>query len=250
MISALQAWLDESRKQAGAILDPGATMMPTGDPGWMERTVIAPTRTSSSSKSSIMVMTVEEKPVPVILKITELAPASIIPPVVLSPTIVLVGGGYGGGNGIPWTNGPGALMNEAWPLGTMMFYVGNRLAISIGIYDQGRSMENLIISKHMRNVRLRVHTGITRASDAGQQRRDDPVERRALPIPLDRRPLPQGPAGAPNALEEFEAFASQFDEPYTRWAPELSPAEKFKANAKDFFKFFTPNDANPFSWFQ
>ncbi len=241
--SALEIWLAESRKKAGAVLDPGATMMPTGDPGWFDRVNVMP-----GKRSSKKVMVVEDKPMPIEVKMTELAPTSIIPPVVLAPTIVLVGGELGGGNGIPWTNGPGALMEQVWPLGTMLFYVGNRVAISIGIYDSGRSMENLIISKHMRNVRLRVHTGMTQASDPGKQGREDPIERRNLPVPFNRPPLPG--SGPGSSIEEFEKFAEQFDEPYMRWAPDLSPMDKFKANAKDFFKFFVPNDANPFSWFQ
>ncbi len=247
MSHLLDAWLDASRSgnaQLAASIEatsvsPTAMLSPVGAV-WRGPT--------PGSKSSVKVMVVEEKPLPVPIRPIELAPSSIIPPVVLSPTIVLVGDNFGGGNGIPWTNGPGALMNEAWPLGTMIFYVGNRVAISVGIYDSGESMENLIISKHQRNVRLRVHTGVTRAGDAGGQRRSEEPD---VIIPRNRQPLPVRPGDGPgNAVEEFQEFAKQFDEPYMRWAPDLSPADKFIANAKDLFRFFTPQDANPFSWFQ
>ncbi len=246
MSHLLEAWLDASRAGNAEL----AASLAEASVSPYARPVFSPA--VSSSKSSVTVMVVEEKPLPVRIRPTELAPSSIIPPVVLSPTIVLVGDGYGGGDGIPWSNGPGALMNEAWPLGTMMFYVGRRLGVSIGIYDQGKSLENLIISKHMRNVNLRVHTGITKAGDAGQQHRDDPGlddwGYNNSRVPMNR---PQPPSGGPgNAVEEFQEFAKQFDEPYMRWAPDLSPGQKFVGNLKDLFKFFTPNDANPFSWFQ
>ena len=247
MSHLLDAWLDASRSGNLALAKSLEDASVTKYSGMTSGAQFAKDYVNKSA--SVTVMTVEEKAIPVPIRVTELTPSSIIPPAAFSPTIVLVGGEFGGGYGIPWTAGPGALMNESWPLGTMMFYVGNRLGISIGIYDAGRSLENLIISKHLRNVRIRVHTGITRAGDAGSQRREETPG--TLPIPLNRQPLPVRPGDGPgNAVEEFQKFAEQFDEPYMRWAPDLSPSEKFIGNAKDLFRFFTPNDANPFSWFQ
>ncbi len=202
------------------------------------------------SDSGITVLTVAVKAKPVPIRVTEMAPTSIVPPAVQAPTAVLVGDESGGGFKIPWTAGPGALANLEWPLGSILFYMGARLAVSIGIYDRGESLHNLLVSKYLPKARLRVHTGVSRGSDAGQQRRDDPPPGELGPMVPFGAPKPPDSYGDRGLIESLFDSADDMREPYVRRAPELSPMDKFKANALDFFEFFVPNDMNPYSWFQ
>ncbi len=244
-LSPLEIWLQESRKKMGAILDPWGVI---GTTVAGSQANLAKKPTAQHAVVTVLVPEVKAMPVPIVP--TELAPASVIPPVVQAPTMVLVGDVLGGGYRIPWSNGPAALMNEEWSLGSLLFYMGNRLAVSIGIYDKGESMRDLIISKYLTNAKLRVHTGVGRASNAGRQSRDDLPDEVRPPGPL----VPYGGSAPPkdlgDVLEQFEDVARGMENPWMRRAPGMSPVDKFKANLNDLLKFLRPWEAEPGTWLQ
>jgi len=225
-MSVLSEWLAKSRMKPGAVLAPGATMMPTGDPGWMDRNVTDPNRIRALQQSSRTVLVAEEKAIPIVIVPKELFPPSIIPPGIQFPTALVVGTEQSGGVGIPHTTGPWSVAHEEWPLGSILFYTGNRVAISIGIYDKGESFQNLIISYHRRGVRLRVHTGVSKVVNSGPDAREGPggVGEPERPGPLVPYGRPDPPRNTPDGgfeggldrfLERNEDSISQTDP----WVP-------------------------------
>ncbi len=151
-------------------------------------------------EKTVTVLEAVKKPRPIVVRPPTLAPPSIIPPGIMYPTARLVGHEQNGGAGIPDTIGPRSIANEEWPIGSLMFYIGKRVAVSIGIYDAGASFRDLLVSYHQRGARLRVHTGIGRMADVGVSGRETGPggvgssgvdEQRAL-VPAGR---PEPPAG-------------------------------------------------------
>ncbi len=164
-------------------------------------------------ESSVAVMQVVRKPKPIVVRPPSLAPPSIIPPRVDFPTAVLVGGEQNGGQGIPNTIGPRSIANIVWPIGSMLFYIGNRVAVSIGIYESGDSMRDLLVNYHRRGVRLKVHTGIGSASKAGVVGRNEGPggvggEDEAGALVPYGRPLPPKSIAGGTAGEAIERWQS------------------------------------------
>ncbi len=254
MSHLLESWLAESRKTNPGLQAVGSTIIDV-DPGLTVAYRSGGTAEVESVKRSRTVLVAVEKPMPLLLKLPGIFPPTIVPTIVDAPTKILVGDTVGGGLNMPWTNGPSTIIYEEWPIGSILFYIGNRVAISIGIYDQGDSMRDLLVSYHRRGVKLRVHTGIGRASNTGldsrERDRDDTDDPGSVMVPHGRPPPPTGGGGEvesrflPGDLQEA---GRGMDEPWTRYAPEMRPVDKFKANAKDLFRFFTPWFSEPGSW--
>ncbi len=247
-MSVFEKWLVESRKRPGATLAPGATMMPTDSQGFINEPIGSPTSQFTMRKQSARrVLVVEEKPIPVPIVPKELAPPSIVPPGIQYPTALLVGHEQNGGEGIPHTGGPVSIAHEEWPLGSLLFYIGSRVAISVGIYDKGDSMRDLLISYHRRNVKLRVHTGIGKAVSGAYYSRDEgpggvgePEGGRAV-VPYDRPEPPRG-GGYGGALERELQREKASEGQEGAWVP-IIPGLPFNRptlkQLEDTLKYFT-----------
>ncbi len=196
-----------------------------------------------------------EKPLPWPIKPAELAPPSIIPPGVIYPTALLVGGEQNGGKGIPNTLGPVSITSEEWPIGSLLFYSGAAVAISIGIYDRGDSMRDLLVSYHRRGVHLRVHTGIGNAVSSGGHtaREEGPggvggPGGRAL-VPHGR---PQPPGGVGGILEREYQRESESKSQTDPWVP-IIPGLPFNrptlGQLEDTLKYFESWASEFATWF-
>ncbi len=253
MSHTLEAWLNESRKRDGAILAKGATIPLPGSYG-----TGTTGQAAVETARAVTVLVPEVKPLPVPIVPKELFPPSIIPPAVVAPTIILVGGHEHGGSGMPWTNGPGALMNEEWPLGSIIFSVGNAAAVTIGIYDKGESLRWLLVSYLRRNVSLRVHTGIGKAPRRGGDFNGEYEGDRMLPAPVvpHGRPkppvqreiapiIPPGPGGGYGPGEDYPSLEEA-------WGPFLgipgAPPGPNLEQIEDSFRYFEPWVSDFFSW--
>ncbi len=207
-------------------------------------------------RKTVIVLEPYEKALPWPIRPPEVFPTTIIPPIVEAATKVLVGDLMNGGLNIPWSNGPVSLMHEEWPLGSLLFYTGRGVAISVGIFDSGDMMRDLTVSYHRRGVGLRVHTGIGRAAQRGVGQRQDPSLGGVVPAPVvPHNSLPPAKDDSrmlapffPQTPQQLEELGKGFDNPWMNRAPEMSPGDKFKANAGDLFKFFTGWATDPGSW--
>jgi len=126
-------------------------------------------------------------------------PTTVIPPLTEYPTMVLIGDQMNGGSGQPWTAGPQSITQIIEPLGTLLFYIGKRVAVSLAIRAAGDLYGALKVKYHQRNAYLKVHTGI------GSIDRSRPTNAplrpgaggTAKPIPYDPSTLPEAGPGYP-----------------------------------------------------
>ncbi len=214
MSHLLDAWLDASR--AGNV-DLAAEIAVQSTKPYDRATSGGDFARAELKRRTKTVLVAEEKPLPVLVRVPELAPASIIPAGVLSPTAMLVGTEQKGGFMLPWTLGPASMMNEEWPIGSIIFYIGNSAAVTIGIYDRGDSLRDLLVSYLRRNVSLRVHTGIGRAGNQGRSARQDPPPNEPTPRTPSNSPRPRSgmPGFSPGMIpfyDEFQDLIRPFEE--------------------------------------
>ncbi len=222
---------------------PGQSLISTGlyDPGGSY---------TGGGAVTILVAEVKAKPIPI--RAPAIMPPSIIPPGIQYPTVELVNH-EGEGFGMPWTTGPGALQNQEWPLGSILFYQGNRLGVSIGIYDKGESMRDLLVTYHTRASRLRVHTGVGSSKNQGYSAREDPTNggsTKAI-VPYDR---PQPPAGGGygmlDTLKRAEEAAPSINEPWVDIIPGVSTPFKRPTlgQLEDTLRYFAAFGDDFFTW--
>ncbi len=108
-----------------------------------------------------------------------------------APTALLTGGHLKGGGGMPWTGGPVSLVLYSEPIGSLMFCIGQNVAITLGMGLMGSAhLSNVPVSYHRRGVSVKVHTGIGNAGG-----RTD--EYRAPRVPANRPPMEQLPGAIP-----------------------------------------------------
>ncbi len=274
MSHLLTAWLAASRagnKDLLASIEAASAAPfshPTGKFTYTNTT--GPTGKSEVVKSgTVKVLVVEEKPRAIRKRPVSLAPQTIIPAVNFSPTVLLVGHDLDGGLGLPWTTGPGPIESIGWALGSMMFYIGNRVAVSVGIYDPQNMMRDLVVSYHRKDAKLRVHTGIGqqghKGSLDGPEGRPDPLVQ-----PFNRPQIPRrsGPGGnyggggysglggtgifGPGEsivpfIDELESIIRPLQELY-----ELGgmAGDAVGGYVKEFFQYMNPWSADPSSWQQ
>ncbi len=180
--------------QRGMQLTPGAAGQ-----GYAVRTVplsemprSGPSQQQAEITGAIVVLEPVVKPKPVVPKPVDVYPPSIIPAFIEGPTASLVGTHEHGGAGMPWTSGPGGITALDMAIGSLLFYIGAGVAISVGLGSSGAELMGQVKrSYHRRGVSMRVHTGIGRKGDVGGEwEREEP-----LPVPYNA-PLPPG-ANAP-----------------------------------------------------
>ncbi len=85
---------------------------------------------------------------------------TLVPAEIAQPTAALMGSELNGGYGLPWTTGPGSLSSQPVALGSMLFTIGNGVAVSLGIGGESDLFSQVLVSYHRRGVGLRIHTGI------------------------------------------------------------------------------------------
>ncbi len=247
MSHLLDKWLDASRagnaELAASIAD--ASVSGNAQP-YLPRQNYKPAK-------SVTVLEAVVKPKPIPIRPPTLAPPSIIPPGIMYPTTELVNHD-GRGYGMPWTTGPGALANEEWPIGSILFYSGTRLGVSIGIYDSGESLRDLLVTYHQRNVRLRVHTGRGHMTNAGYDARREPgaVGDPEVPgalVPYDRPQPPRG-GGLMDTLERAAGVAPSLDEDWVDIIPGVSTPFKRPTlgQLEDTLKYWAAWGDDFFTW--
>lgn len=115
---------------------------------------------------------------------------TIVDAVIASPTALLVGHETAGGWGQPWSIGPADMHSIYHAQGSMLFCIGNSVAIVIGVGGSGSLLQQVKTNYLRRGVYLKVHTGI------GSVRRrvdgDTPEGPTFGPFPGGQRALPEG----------------------------------------------------------
>ncbi len=134
----------------------------------------------------------------------EMYPPSIVPPRIQDPTASLVGDEYGGGGGRPWSNGPYSMLSSPVTIGTLLFYVGQRVAVSLAVRGANDLYSALKVKYHQRNAYLKVHTGVGGIGAGGGSMaavvRPDPVSPGSRPLGMSSPGLRGGIYGVRSAF--------------------------------------------------
>ncbi len=123
----------------------------------------------------------------------DLFQTTIVPSQVAHPTAALMGHEFNGGYGVPWTVGPVSLHAIPVALGSMLFMIGNGVAISLGIGGESDLFSQVLVNYHRRGVGMRIHTGIGTARGGASR---DPGGGNAV-VPYGS-PRPRPPSGSSN----------------------------------------------------
>ncbi len=132
-------------------------------------------------------------------------PTTIVPPLVTSPASRTRGSELGGGQGQPWSNGPKSLLSLPTTIGTLLFYIGARVAVSLAIRGANDLYGALKVKYHQRNAYVKVHTGVGKAESGAPNlvvgRRGPAVVPTGAQVPLSVHP--SGAGGAPLQVTEY-----------------------------------------------
>jgi len=139
---------------------PGATRMrePEHAPGQVG--TFAGDTSYGGSASGVVVLKPTLTALPVARVPDDMFQETIVPSPIAQPTAVLMGGHLNGGYGEPWTAGPVSLASIHVPLGSMLFCIGDTVAISLGIGGESDLFSQALVNYHRRGVTLKIHTGI------------------------------------------------------------------------------------------
>ncbi len=103
----------------------------------------------------------------------EMFQTTIVDSQIAQPTARLMGEQFNGGYGTPWSTGPGSLPALHVPIGSMLFYIGNAVAVSLGIGGESDLFSQALVNYHRRGVFVKIHTGIGMAR-GGASRNERP----------------------------------------------------------------------------
>ncbi len=242
MTTQAQQWLAD--RNMGLELNPSGTGWQISTTPFSEMPRSGP-GVAGVTAGAMVVLEPVVKAIPVKPSVVDLYPGTIIPPAIEAPTASLVGYDQKGGNKMPWTNGPAALAPMAQPIGSLLFCIGNSVAVSIALGAWGAEIMGQVKSNyHRRGVTVKVHTGIGSAGNMGTAL---PESVPALPVPFNA-PVPQAPRQAlPPGFEAEAGHAPGWlgsPGSHGAWGPFLGieglPAGPSVHELAEFFEWVAP----------
>ncbi len=164
---------------------------------------------------NIVLAPVEVVP-PVLPPLTTQYPETIIPRRIFVPTAPYTGAEFGGGGNVPYSVGPVSLITLPPVIGTMLFMIAGRVAVSIAVRGANDLYAGLKKKYHRRDASLRIHTGVGRAGPGRslQRKEYDPT----LPDGYDRVPPNGGQVGGDYRLDSWGS-TDIYGGPAFQWGP-------------------------------